>query len=125
MKKDITTIEDIKLLVDQFYGKIQKDDLLGPIFEARIDNNWSKHLSIMYSFWQTILLPLPPGEATYRGAPFAPHATLPINSIHFDRWLILFKETVDENFAGEIAEEAKSRGVMMAGVFQFKLSQIR
>ena len=30
--KDITTIDDIKLLVNSFYAKVQKDDLIGVIF---------------------------------------------------------------------------------------------
>ena len=36
MKKqdDITDIEDIKLLVNTFYGKVRQDDLLADIFDG-------------------------------------------------------------------------------------------
>ena len=38
MRQDILTIEDVKLLVDRFYEKIRVDELLGPIFNERIQN---------------------------------------------------------------------------------------
>ncbi|MFD2967881.1 group III truncated hemoglobin [Sphingobacterium bambusae] len=118
---DIQTLDDIRLLVDSFYGKVQQDQQLGPIFQTSIQDRWPQHLSKMYSFWQTILL----DEHTYNGRPFPPHARLPIDKAHFERWLQLFHETVDELFQGTVAEEAKSRGNKMAALFQIKLEHIR
>lgn len=118
---DIQTLDDIRLLVDSFYGKVQQDQQLGPIFQASIQDRWPQHLAKMYSFWQTILL----DEHTYNGRPFPPHARLPIDKAHFERWLQLFHETVDELFQGTVAEEAKSRGNKMAALFQIKLEHIR
>lgn len=118
---DIQTLDDIRLLVDSFYGKVQQDQQLGPIFKESIQDRWPQHLSKMYSFWQTILL----DEHTYNGRPFPPHARLPIDKVHFERWLQLFHETVDELFQGTVAEEAKSRGNKMAALFQIKLEHIR
>ncbi|MDM1296574.1 group III truncated hemoglobin [Sphingobacterium sp. N143] len=116
MKQDIQTIEDIKLLVDQFYETVRKDNLLGPVFQERIQNNWAKHLEKMYSFWQTILL----NEHTYFGSPFPPHITLPIDARHFEQWLELFEMTVNRLYKGEKADEAKWRAQKMAQMFQFK-----
>ncbi len=31
MKQDIQTLEDIKLMVNTFYDRIQKNEILGPI----------------------------------------------------------------------------------------------
>ena len=120
-KKNILTLEDIKLLVDRFYGKVRKDDLLAPIFNKRIGDRWPAHLEKMYKFWQTVLL----GEHTYFGSPFAPHALLPVDKRHFDQWLALFCETVDENFTGERAEEAKWRADRMAEMFRHKIEFYR
>ncbi|GHE45814.1 group III truncated hemoglobin [Sphingobacterium griseoflavum] len=120
-KTDIGTLADIQLLVDRFYDKVRQDDQLGPIFQAKVEDRWPQHLAKMYRFWQTILL----DEQTYAGRPFPPHAQLPIEKAHFDRWLLLFKETVDELFQGAIAEEAKNRGGKMATLFQIKLEHIR
>lgn len=118
--KDIENLNDIKKLVDVFYGKVRKDDLIGPIFNDRIQNHWAEHLSKLYSFWQSVLL----GEQTYTGFAFPPHAELPINKEHFDRWLSLFTQTVDNLFVGATADEAKSRAYKIADVFQGKLKYI-
>ena len=120
-KKDIVTTEDVKLLVNTFYGKVQKDSLIGPIFNGVIQDRWPEHLEKMVRFWQTVLL----GEQTYFGGPFPPHAKLPINQQHFDTWLRLWHETVDGNFAGEKADEAKWRGEKMAAIFMSKIEYYR
>ena len=36
MKKEINSIEDIHLLVDSFYERVRKDEVLAPIFNERI-----------------------------------------------------------------------------------------
>lgn len=38
--QDISTFEDIKLLVNTFYDKVQKDDFIGPIFNEKIGHRW-------------------------------------------------------------------------------------
>jgi len=116
-KKSILKLEDIKLLVDSFYTKVREDELLAPIFNKRIGERWPAHLEKMYKFWQTVLLK----EHTYFGSPFPPHAMLPIDKTHFDQWLALFDKTVDENFTGEKAEEAKWRAGKMAEMFRYKI----
>lgn len=116
-RKDITTLEDIKILVDTFYGKVREDNLLGPIFNGVIQDRWPQHLEKMYRFWQTVLLE----EHTYFGAPFPPHARLPINQTHFDTWLMHWNATIDEHFTGEKADEAKWRGDKMAIMFLRKI----
>lgn len=116
--KEIASIDDIKKLVDTFYDKVRKDELIGPVFQERIRDRWPQHLEKMYTFWQTILL----GEHTYFGAPFPPHAKLPVSGKHFQRWMELFKETVDENFKGENAKEAKFRAAKMAEMFESKIA---
>ena len=118
---DILSLEDVKLLVNTFYGKVREDKLIGPIFDERIQNRWPEHLAKMYTFWQTVLL----GEHTYYGSPFPPHAKLPVEKIHFERWLTLFSETLNELFTGEIAVEAMWRANKMAEMFQFKIHHYR
>lgn len=116
--KDITTLDDIKSLVDTFYERVRQDDLLGPIFNERIGDHWPRHLDTMYRFWQTVLL----GEHTYMGSPFPKHMTLPIEGVHFEKWLALFTETVDSLFAGPVADDAKWRAARMAEMFNYKLT---
>ncbi|WP_108423198.1 group III truncated hemoglobin [Flagellimonas amoyensis] len=116
-KKEITGLGEIQEMVDLFYGKVRKDGLLADIFHGVIQDNWPAHLEKMYRFWQTVLL----GEHTYYDSPFAPHAKLPVQGQHFDRWKQLFIQTVDENFIGEKAAEAKFRAEKMAEMFQLKI----
>jgi hemoglobin len=99
--------------VDRFYGKVRYDALLGPIFNDVAKVDWPSHMATLYSFWETMLL----GAGSYRGNAFAKHAVLPVEKAHFDRWLELFLETVDESFAGAKAEEAKGRALSMADTF--------
>lgn len=119
--KEITELADIRLLVNSFYGRIREDELLAPVFHAVVKDNWPKHLEKMYSFWQTVLLQ----ELTYRGSPFMPHAHLPVEKEHFDRWLTLFRETLDLHFTGIKAEEAKWRAEKMAEMFHAKIQYYR
>ncbi|QDK79216.1 group III truncated hemoglobin [Spirosoma sp. KCTC 42546] len=116
--------EDVKLLVDSFYEKVQTDSLIGPIFTDVAQVDWSKHLPKMYAFWESIIL----GNNAYDGHPFRPHLivnqqhTLTID--HFERWLQLFSQTVTENFTGEIAEQVRQRATQIALVWSSKLEYL-
>ena len=119
--QDISNIEDIKLLVNTFYKKVQNDDLIGPVFNEKMMGRWPEHLEKMYRFWQTLLLE----EHTYSGSPFPPHKHLPVNQSHFDRWMEIFTQTVDSLFVGKLAEEAKIRAANMAYMFNYKIEYFR
>ncbi len=116
-KKDITSKEDIILMVNEFYEKVKLDDTIGAIFNDKLGDNWDKHLPIMYEFWAQMLL----GDGDYHRNPFEKHLSLPINKGDFQQWIKLFFETVDELFEGEKATEAKTRAESIARVFEFKL----
>lgn len=118
---DISCIDDIKKLVDTFYGTVRKDDLIGPIFNDRIEDRWPMHLEKMYHFWETVLLE----NHSYFGSPFPPHATLPIEAEHFNRWLEIFESTLQQLFHGPVADEALWRAGKMAQMFQYKLADFR
>ncbi len=121
MKKDITDLEDIKILVDSFYREVRKDELLAGVFNDKIEDRWPEHLEKLYRFWQTVLLE----EHTYFGSPFLPHANLPVSMEHFNRWLTLFYKTVDSLFEGEKATRAKWQGERMARIFHSKIEDKR
>lgn len=120
--RDIETFDDIRFLVDEFYEKVRRDELIGPIFDEKIGDHWDRHLDIMYRFWQTVLLE---NGKTYFGNPFMKHASLPVFENHFQRWLYLWKQTLQKNFDGPLADEAYDRAEKMAYVFRVKLDAIR
>jgi len=120
-KHDITGLEDIKLLVDEFYSLIREDKLLSPIFFYRLNAYWQPHLEKMYAFWNAALF----GVKGYTGNPFAKHATMPVGGEHFERWLSLFDTTVDTYFEGPVADEAKKRALIMATNFERRIDGLQ
>ena len=119
MKRDIENRTDIKNFVDGFYSKVRQDSLLSPVFNSKIAAEaWPAHLERMYDFWNAILF----AEKGFDGNPMQKHMSLPIEEKHFDRWLHLFRATIDELYEGEKAEEAKARAGSIAQIMNFKIS---
>lgn len=120
---DIQSRNDIELLINNFYNKVKEDNTIGFIFSDIAKVNWEKHLPVMYDFWETLLL----DAASYRKNAMEVHYTLnrkvPLEEIHFKRWLQLFSETVDELFSGKIATMAKTKAKSIASLMQFKMKQ--
>ena len=120
-KADIRTEQDVELMVDSFYAKVNQDPLLSYVFNDFAEVDWQSHLPKMYQFWSTLIF----GVQSYKGNPFAAHVPLPVDKTHFERWLCLFEENMDELFAGEVAEHTKLRAKSIAYVFSSKLAQIK
>lgn len=78
----------IERLVRGFYERVRADELIGPIFAARIAD-WEPHLHRMCAFWSSVALM----TGRYHGQPVPVHMALPIDARHFDRWLALFRAT--------------------------------
>ncbi len=81
----------IERLVHAFYARIRNDDMLGPIFAARV-TDWDLHLKKMCAFWSSVALM----SGRYSGQPMQAHLPLPVDRSHFDRWLAIFEETATE-----------------------------
>ena len=73
-----------------------------------------------FTFWTFLLL----GKEGYTGNPLEPHRRLhekvSLTKDHFQRWLDLFHQTVDENFFGLVAEDAKNRAKLIVMTWQPK-----
>lgn len=116
-RTDLLGRDDIERLVVAFYRYAAMDELLGPVFAAaHVD--WPGHIETLTDFWAWQLL----GERGYTGNPLRAHepvhAATPLVDAHYDRWLDLFVSTIDEEFAGPIAEIAKVRAKKMAHAMQ-------
>jgi hemoglobin len=118
---DIETREDCERLVRAFYTRALVDPIIGFIFTDVAHLDVEAHVPVIASFWETILL----GEPSYRGGAFRPHAALhmkvPLRAGHFERWLVLWRETVDSMFAGPRAELAKTHALRVARAFLGRL----
>ena len=112
-KHPINSREQIIQIVDTFYAKVRKDELIGPIFTEQAKVNWEEHLPKLYNFWEDLLF----GSENYHGRPFPPHLKFDLKIEHFERWLKLFVETVDEGYTGLKADEMKARALRIAKNF--------
>ena|SRR5579859_1504489 len=100
----------IALLVDRFYEKVRVDSLLGPVFNAAVQD-WDEHKRTLTSFWCSVAL----RANSYRGNPMAVHRMQPtIRAEHFERWLSLWqtttREVLDEDEARVMLEHADRIG---------------
>ena len=118
--KDITTIQDIQLLVNTFYESV-RDSEIGFFFEEIAQVNWEKHLPKMYIFWQALLFADVKFDGNPMGAHFPINEKMAMEKHHFDTWLRLWKSTVDQLFSGEIAESAKSKAENIASLMSYKM----
>lgn len=120
-RHDIDTYEDCETLVRAFYGRALTDPVIGFIFVDVAHLDLEEHVPVIASFWETILL----DAHSYAGGAFAVHASLNrqvrLRGGHFERWLALWTMTVDELFAGERAELAKSHAQRVARAFHNRL----
>ncbi|HEU5146195.1 MAG TPA: group III truncated hemoglobin [Chryseosolibacter sp.] len=125
MRAEIKDADDIKLLVDRFYARVEQDELLAPIFHGKI-TDMQAHLETMYKFWQGILMNQSPSEhSTYDHGSLSKHEDLQLMNQHFVRWLSLFLDTIDDLYTGPTAELAKVRVIRMAEEFQNRLELLR
>ncbi|GAA1645041.1 hypothetical protein GCM10009679_57570 [Saccharothrix algeriensis] len=122
VRTDIADRADITALVTDFYTRVYADDLIGPIFTevARLD--LAAHLPIMCDFWESVLL----NPGTYRRNALAPHVALSrraaLERRHFDRWLRLWHETLDDRHEGPRADQAKRQAIRIAASLRRRLA---
>lgn len=123
--KKLETREDIEYLVNSFYHKAVHDEKIGFFFTEIAKIELEKHLPKMYAFWESILF----GQMSYKGNPMGAH--FPINEVHameqphFDRWLELWKATIEENFTGYTADMAIYKSENIAKLMAFKMELAR
>lgn len=91
----------ISNLVETFYGSIRSDELLGPIFMAHVVD-WTPHLARMKDFWASVALE----SGRFRGNPMLKHIAVGgLDNMHFDRWLVLWNQTLDDIAPNEAAAQ--------------------
>lgn len=105
---DLDDARDVDAFVRQFYAQVSRDDLLGPVFNRVAEVDWAEHMPKLTAFWCRALF----GTAGYAGNPFAAHRRVhdrePFTSAHFERWLMLFHDTLDRNWSGANVDRMKA-----------------
>ena len=125
MLTDISSRKDIEHLLTKFYERALADDVIGFVFTDITHLNMVTHLPVITNFWEDMLL----GTHNYNGNPVRIHQQIDklteLNEQQFSRWLLLWQITVDEGFAGPIADEAKQRAGNIAKIMMAKIVQGR
>ena len=111
------TEEMIERLVRRFYDKVRADEMLAPVFDARI-KDWEPHLQQMFAFWSSVALM----TGRYHGTPMVKHMPLPVDAAHFDRWLALFEATARELCPPEAAAHFVERAQRIAASLELGIA---
>ncbi|MFZ9587803.1 MAG: group III truncated hemoglobin [Crocinitomicaceae bacterium] len=112
--KEIENAQDVHELVSSFYKKVMSDDVIGPFFRGI---QLEEHLPKMEFFWRFVLL----DESGYTTSVTDKHMHMRLKKEHFDRWLLLFYQTLDELFTGEKVNLAKQRASLIGWTIQSKM----
>jgi len=119
--KDIETRSDIETLMESFYNKALADEMIGYFFTEVAPLQMETHMPLIVDFWETVLF----DKALYKGNVLQVHQHIhrlsAFRNEHFERWVSLFTQTVNELFAGEKAEMAKQRAESIATVMKIKM----
>ena len=120
---DLDSKQHISDFIEGFYGKILGDPTLAPIFLNVAEIDLDKHLPLIRSYWEKLLL----GDSQYSRHTMNIHRALnaqrTLHAEDFERWLTLFCQTADECYAGPRTERAKQVAATIAANMQRSLSK--
>lgn len=122
-RDELFPVHQIEQMVEEFYGRVRQDEELGPIFDRRIDD-WPLHLGRMVKFWRAVLRSEPSYSPSPRGAPPVLHRRIDeLRPEHFQRWLRLFGEVVDETYVPGARAHVKNAAARIATALSRHLTQ--
>ena len=107
--------EGILRLVETFYRDVRQHAVLGPIFNARIQD-WPEHLAHITEFW----VRQAGGPSTYPGGFAAAHLPLGIQPSDLQHWLGLW----EFNCRRHLAEPEANEMIALAGTIGQQLQRI-
>ena len=104
---DLDSPARIRAFIEGFYARVLADERLAPIFLDVAAIDLAKHLPIICSYWEKLIL----GSDSYRRHTMnihrALHSKQKLEAADFERWLALFCTTLDEGYSGPHAERAR------------------
>ncbi len=107
--RDIENRADIEKIMTAFYDKVFIDDFMNFYFTTITQVNLEKHLPRITDFWESTLF----NTVNYTNNILTIHEHLntlaPFKYEHFNRWVAIFCECIDEMYSGINAEKAKEK----------------
>lgn len=117
-------IADIERVVPAFYARVLQDALIGPVFDAAIED-WDHHLALLVDFWSSIMLT----TGRYKGQPVAAHVKHKsrLTPAMFARWLAIWRAVTSELVPGAAAAALQAKadriGQSLALALWFRLPE--
>jgi len=122
MKPDISSREDIKLIITKFYELLLADLKMIPFFEDMVaQNHLEEHLETIADFWNDILFDTNSYSNNVMKKHIDKNIFVQFKKEHFTIWVLYFFETIDALFDGENALIMKNRARSIATVMALKL----
>jgi len=122
MKPDISSREDIKLIITKFYELLLADLKMIPFFEDMVaQNHLEEHLETIADFWNDILFDTNSYSNNVMKKHIDKNVFVQFKKEHFTIWVLYFFETIDALFDGENALIMKNRARSIATVMALKL----
>jgi hemoglobin len=111
----VITEQQLEQLVDRFYAKVREDEVLGPVFNAAVQD-WPEHLEKLTAFWSSVMLT----TGRFKGNPMIAHLKHKsvIEPAMFDRGLQLWRETASEVLDGADAAAVAAKAGRIAESLQ-------
>lgn len=96
----------LERLIPAFYARVQADPLLGPVFNAAIDD-WDHHYQLLTRFWSSVMR----SSGRYKGSPVRAHLAhrSAITPAMFDRWLALWAEVTAQQLPPQQAAALQAK----------------
>ncbi len=120
--KDILDIDDLYLLVEDFYRKLLFDKSISYIFTDVVKIKLEEHLPILVTFWAQVIF----DTGGYFNNLTQIHLDISekeyLTPELFTIWLKHFNSAVDENFMGTNSEKIKTQALSLATVMQIKIN---
>lgn len=122
--RDLETRNDIKQLMMDFYSRLLEEPSFKVIFFDIAQVEILDHLELMIDFWEFTLF----NKGSYQKNIITKH--LEIHMEHslskdlFEKWLIIFNNTIDNLYKGSNATEAKNRAFSIATVIKLKIDEL-
>ncbi|MBT6439621.1 MAG: group III truncated hemoglobin [Flavobacteriales bacterium] len=118
---DISNSDDLAFLMREFYSKLLTDKTVGYIFTDVAKLNLESHLPTLTLFWTNTLF----HTGGYKANVVQVHKNLdalePLTPKHFEQWMGLLDNTIDEHFQGELADKMKLKAKQIGMTIQAKL----
>jgi hemoglobin len=100
-------------LVERFYSRARTHPLLAPAFAQAAGDNpdawWAQHIDKLTDFWSSVA----GGPPMYQGRPAPAHEGFGIGPEHFDVWLDLWREALEETVPPRAAADLYGRASRM------------